>query len=627
MQSGVETESIALPPPSSIISTAVSAPTAPKRKRASSPSSEARAALRVRLSACSASDDFPSALAAIEEAREKLGTMPPPHAYNLLLNIASRARSVDSHLLDSAVCVFNDMIAARLALSEASYASIIRICALAGDVTQGSALLEQMKRAGLAPRLRSYAALVRAYAAQPDLPATRALFADMAQLDVVPGQGEHAALIRALRAAAAEPVAETLAHLRTIAAEQPLFEDELAAAVEAAITSDGTWATERVTLSAAGVCPATGRKLRSIDVSPDELAALRAQCTELAGDRPEAAARFNAFREWLAARGADFDVLIDGPNVGFFGQNYESGALMYSQIEAVRAHFHAQGKKVLIVIGERWLAPRSFSDPAMRRTVKRKMNFYAARARGELTDYSSRFGGAHVGAAAGAGAAAAVATGDGARLAPAFSRSQVWNAPSEESHAGESSPQSSSSGSDSDSGRCAIGAGAFVRHPEHGVVLDGPTEPIDVTDTVADDAVEDTRRAADLISLWQREGSVYSVPRGFNDDWFWMLAAFSSAVPARVLLVSNDFMRDHHFQMLAPRAFLTWRDRHQVRFAFSERSDGARRLHRLDLKLPLPFSLRVQEGLDGLTLHAPLAQGASRTTNEWLACWKKGEMK
>jgi ribonuclease P protein 3 len=32
-------------------------------------------------------------------------------------------------------------------------------------------------------------------------------------------------------------------------------------------------------------------------------------------------------------------------------------------------------------------------------------------------------------------------------------------------------------------------------------------------------------------------------------------------------VVTNDQMRDHHFCMLAPRFFLKWRERHQVRMS------------------------------------------------------------
>jgi len=443
----------AAPPPGAPGAAAAPLP-GTKRARAASPGAVARAALRARLSACSAADDFGGALAAVEATAAGGATMPPPHAYNLLLNIASRARApVARGVLDSALAVFGDMVARRVALTEASYASVIRLCALAGDAPRGAALLEQMKAAGLAPRLRSYAALVKAFAGAADVRATRALFADMAARGVAPSQAEHAALLRALAAAGA-PAADALAHLRAIAADQPVLDAELAAALEETLrASAGAWACARVRVDrAAPRCPATGRTLRAIDASAEQLAALRAQTAALAGEAPDAAARFGAFRAWLAARD-DFDVLVDGPNVGFFGQNHEGGALMYSQIEAVRAHFAAQGRRVLIVIGEKWLGAHAAANANVRRTVKRRTNFYAARARGETPAYVSRFAAA---AAKSGGRAAAVDAPDAPPPPPpplaaaggsTFSGSHIWAA-----------PDSDNAGNDASGGSCACRA-------------------------------------------------------------------------------------------------------------------------------------------------------------------------
>ena len=585
--------------------TALAVPT--KRRRSLSPDSAARQALRVRLSACSAADDFPAALEAIAALRAT-AVMPPPHAYNLLLNIASRARTIETVVLKSALSVFADMVSRRVALSEASYASIIRICALAGEPDQGSGLLEQMKAGGLTPRLRSYAALVKAYAVTANVTQVRALFADMARANITPSQAEHASLLLALEKAHHGPQV-AIEHVKAIAEDQPIFDEELAAALEATLhKSGGEWATTRVRINrATGICPVTGRTLRAIDVSPAQIAELSLQTAALAGDSPDVAARVGAFRAWLAAR-PDFDVLIDGPNVGFFGQNFESGALMYSQIEAVRAHFAAEGRRVLIVIGEKWLGTRSFSDATMRRTMKKKNNFYAARSRGETVAYTSRFvssSGKSGGGGGGGGldATSAAVQPTSTTTDATFSGSQVWCAPGgeeeeaeaeEEEEEEEEEYEADEGGSyeeidgEGGSGSSSIGnsssgggggqlttTGAAVPPSGFGYTLDdGLTVSIDVSNIVAPDAVTDSQYAGKLIAKWKATDSVYGVPRGFNDDWFWMMAAFSTRTPERVLLCSNDFMRDHHYQMVHSKSFAVWRERHQVRFAFCEATDG-----------------------------------------------------
>jgi len=53
------------------------------------------------------------------------------------------------------------------------------------------------------------------------------------------------------------------------------------------------------------------------------------------------------------------------------------------------------------------------------------------------------------------------------------------------------------------------------------------------------------------------------------------------------LLLSNDEMRDHLFQLLAPKYFGKWQQRHQLRYAF----DGA---GAAQFQYPAPFTTCVQ---------------------------------
>jgi hypothetical protein len=99
--------------------------------------------------------------------------------------------------------------------------------------------------------------------------------------------------------------------------------------------------------------------------------------------------------------------------------------------------------------------------------------------------------------------------------------------------------------------------------------------------------------------------TVYRTPVGMNDDWFWMHAALinggNEGVPP-VLVITNDEMRDHHFQMLARGSFLRWKERHQVRFDFGPWN---KELGRRDVFLQYPnsYSRRIQhvecDGLEG----------------------------
>merc|ERR1712195_449591 len=69
-----------------------------------------------------------------------------------------------------------------------------------------------------------------------------------------------------------------------------------------------------------------------------------------------------------------------------------------------------------------------------------------------------------------------------------------------------------------------------------------------------------------IIDFWMNNNILYQTPAGMNDDWFWMHAALKY----KTLVVTNDEMRDHHFQMLAPKFFLRWKERHQIHFEFGD---------------------------------------------------------
>lgn len=53
----------------------------------------------------------------------------------------------------------------------------------------------------------------------------------------------------------------------------------------------------------------------------------------------------------------------------------------------------------------------------------------------------------------------------------------------------------------------------------------------------------------EIIASWKSREILYATPKGFNDDWFWMYATVKYTIP----VVTNDDMRDHHFQLLSPR--------------------------------------------------------------------------
>ncbi|KAI7987387.1 hypothetical protein LOK49_LG13G00566 [Camellia lanceoleosa] len=90
-----------------------------------------------------------------------------------------------------------------------------------------------------------------------------------------------------------------------------------------------------------------------------------------------------------------------------------------------------------------------------------------------------------------------------------------------------------------------------------------------------------------LVEKWKNADALYATPTGSNDDWYWLYAA----IKFKCLLVTNDEMRDHLFQLLGNDFFPKWKERHQVHFRFS---DTGPMFH-----MPPPCSVVIQESEKG----------------------------
>ncbi|KAF7119783.1 hypothetical protein RHSIM_Rhsim13G0109600 [Rhododendron simsii] len=109
-----------------------------------------------------------------------------------------------------------------------------------------------------------------------------------------------------------------------------------------------------------------------------------------------------------------------------------------------------------------------------------------------------------------------------------------------------------------------------------------------------------------LLEEWIAQGVLYGTPHGSNDDWYWLYAA----VKLKCLLVTNDEMRDHIFELLGRSFFLKWKERHQVRYTFLKGD--------LKLEMPPSYSLVIQESEKG-NWHLPLAgEWTDESSRTWL---------
>ncbi|KAE8712002.1 hypothetical protein F3Y22_tig00110266pilonHSYRG00109 [Hibiscus syriacus] len=114
------------------------------------------------------------------------------------------------------------------------------------------------------------------------------------------------------------------------------------------------------------------------------------------------------------------------------------------------------------------------------------------------------------------------------------------------------------------------------------------------------------------LERWKRAGILYATPYGSNDDWYWLYAAVS----CKCLVVTNDEMRDHLFQLLGNSFFPRWKEKHQVRLSMTRTG--------LVLIMPPPYSIVIQESATG-SWHVPsIADDDLLNPRLWLcACRNK----
>ncbi|KAF7813849.1 proteinaceous RNase P 1, chloroplastic/mitochondrial-like [Senna tora] len=110
----------------------------------------------------------------------------------------------------------------------------------------------------------------------------------------------------------------------------------------------------------------------------------------------------------------------------------------------------------------------------------------------------------------------------------------------------------------------------------------------------------------ELIDKWKNSDALYATPTGSNDDWYWLYAA----IKFRCLIVTNDEMRDHLFQLLGNDIFPKWKERHQVHFSFSDTGP--------EFHMPPPCSVVIQESEEG-HWHIPVkSEDDFKTERRWL---------
>ncbi|XP_021722321.1 proteinaceous RNase P 1, chloroplastic/mitochondrial-like [Chenopodium quinoa] len=118
-----------------------------------------------------------------------------------------------------------------------------------------------------------------------------------------------------------------------------------------------------------------------------------------------------------------------------------------------------------------------------------------------------------------------------------------------------------------------------------------------------------------MLGSWRKAGAIYATPQGSNDDWYWLYAA----VRCNCLLLTNDEMRDHLFQLLGNSIFPRWKEKHQIRMTVSKSG--------LVLHMPPPYSIVTQESESG-SWHIPTVTGDDlKIPRQWLCATRVTKIK
>eukprot|EP00927_Polykrikos_kofoidii_P075320 TRINITY_DN7145_c0_g1_i4.p1 TRINITY_DN7145_c0_g1~~TRINITY_DN7145_c0_g1_i4.p1 ORF type:complete len:559 (+),score=102.26 TRINITY_DN7145_c0_g1_i4:34-1677(+) len=437
---------------------------------------------------------------------------------------------------------------------ETCVTSVVRICCVVGGVQRALELVAQATAAGMKPKLRTWSPILSQAAAARDSRTCDRIWQEFSQVGLEPQDQEFAAMLRSLQGLPDRQlsVLERLLEELPAPSDPPLLEEiGRVFGVEGAVgvrEADPPYASGREecgqrwrvgwsSVSADGRCTLTGRTLRALDVSDEDVAAL-ADCSALLAESAGCKRSFRSFRKWLQEQ-APYDVIIDGANVGFSNQNHEGGFFQYNQIDAVVRHLRQTGRRTLLVLHTRWLR----LDAVL--TISKKK-------RRRLDQISTKD-------------------------SPTRHNVEYTEDPQDDDASGYSYP--------------------------HDPVTEDELEALPGT-------------PLHYIRTWKEWGILLRTPVQECDDWYWLYAALDSAQRGmkHVQVVSNDYMRDHHWRMLRQRTFTQWQRRHMTRVCFSTEADGdgsPEEACAAVLAPPPPFSLRAQVAPDGLSWHFPVPAIAS----------------
>lgn len=294
-----------------------------------------------------------------------------------------------SERLQAAARIVAHMKANKVSEDDVTYATLARAAAQQGDADKAlewartcASTTRILRLRTIAPALVGFALAGRAKdALEVDKWAVEMASLDLTDyeyhllLEAVVKGGTHQQLIALLHR-----MSEDVAALppRTVELLVSYFKSPAAAAAAGC-----EWSVAEVAVDAAGRCAAAGGQLQVVELKPDEWAAFADQIASLASKNQKRAGDFPAFMAWYE-RWGPFDVLVDGANVAFYGQNCveKRAAFSWDNLRLMMTLLRQKyrGKRILLMLHTRRVTEGDAQRPENQELVQQLMRekaFYA----------------------------------------------------------------------------------------------------------------------------------------------------------------------------------------------------------------------------------------------------------
>jgi len=289
---------------------------------------------------CAKSADATGAIAVFEKMRAA-GIPLRDAECALLLHLCG---STDPPLYNEAIRVWEAARVTSTMLKEPSWSSFIRVLCAHGDVVRADAVLQEMTTQCVGKlRLRSISPLICAAAERGDAELAASACKRLEAAGIEPTENEFIHLARLHARRTDVDGMERLLHsmMSTLPSLSRQGIDDLLAAFDLASTgtldsnaprsgkgiptgrvSSWPWIASMASIDGNGLCSLSGVRLRREAVDAQERAKLCQAVERLANG----ARGFSAYTKWVANNGP-WDFVLDGANIGFFGQGRQLNLL------------------------------------------------------------------------------------------------------------------------------------------------------------------------------------------------------------------------------------------------------------------------------------------------------------